>query len=449
LGLLIPIPFLDAGCITGQFRTFIPDSPNAVHFSLGMLGIMPYVSAYILVEISSLCIPFLKKLRSGSFEGRRKLKRLAFALALPLAAFQANGILSGIEGMNLSNGNPVITLFNSNEYLIVLCLLVFCFYLLVALCELITRFGIGHGISIIILTGICSSFLSWIPDYFEQFGYYDLPIHMLFLTGMFVYLALPYVLLKAKIPIRCYHEKDNTKVDYFELNMAPSSKEALSYSFSIVMLPLMLSSFFDTSSSVADMLHPGSLWYSLLVIFSIFVFSYLFSWAFLHPRRRVDTMRKRGWHIADIDMPSEKFLLRKQFKYTLPWTIYLCIIATVSSMLIYTIDFPFFIGGSALLIIVAISLDLMCGFRFYKKNIPQPIKIAEYHDIYDANMIRNHLKAMGIMCHLRGYHHRLLSYFFGPHIDMSLIIDTQDTERVQMLIQDYYGGLGLCRTSAK
>ena len=58
-------------------------------------------------------------------------------------------------------------------------------------------------------------------------------------------------------------------------------------------------------------------------------------------------------------------------------------------------------------------------------------------------MIKNHVEASGIACHLRGYHHRLLSYFFGPHIEMSLVIDKQDTEQVRTLIQDYYSGLGL------
>jgi hypothetical protein len=62
-------------------------------------------------------------------------------------------------------------------------------------------------------------------------------------------------------------------------------------------------------------------------------------------------------------------------------------------------------------------------------------------------MIQNHLEALGIKSCLRGYHHRLLNYFFGPHLEISLIIDDQDSESAQMLIQNYYGGLGLCRTT--
>jgi preprotein translocase subunit SecY len=69
----VPIPFLDAEGSSGQFGTFIPFNPTDGRFSIFMLGIMPYVSAYILVEILSLCIPLLKKMRSGDFEGRLKL----------------------------------------------------------------------------------------------------------------------------------------------------------------------------------------------------------------------------------------------------------------------------------------------------------------------------------------------------------------------------------------
>lgn len=448
LGLLIPIPFLDAEGSKGQFGISIPNNPTDGHFSILMLGIMPYVSAYILVEIFSLCIPLLKKMRSGDFGGRLKLKRISLVLALALAIYQANSLVSSLKDWNLSNGKSILNVSNSFEHLILVCVMVGSFYLLVAICELISKFGIGHGISIIILSGVCGDFIGRVPMHFERLEYYDLSSYIIVLIVLCTLISFTYVLLKTKISIRCYHEKDNTTVGYFQLNLSPSSMAALTYAATIIMLPVTLSHFFGTGSSLANSLHPGSLGYNLISIFCVFIFGFLFGWAFLHPRKRVNKMRIRGWHIADGDTSTENFMLRRQFIYNLPWTIYLCIMAIIPSTLIVTANVPFYIGDSSIPVIVAISLDLICGFKFYQNNIHQPIKIAEFHDIYDANMIQNHLEAVGIKSYLRGYHHRLLSYFFGPHIDVSLIIDNQDKESVQTLIQDYYDGLGLCRTMA-
>ncbi|MGD0280152.1 MAG: DUF2007 domain-containing protein [Smithella sp.] len=441
MGILVPIPFLDPEGIKAQFGASNPYIEMHGDLSIFMLGIMPYVSAYVLVEIFSLFIPFLKRLRSGDFKGRLKLKRISLVLALALAIYQANTLVSGLKSMKFFNGNFVLNV-SIFEHMILVCVLVGGFYLLVVLCELISRFGIGHGISLIILSGICGKFISRFPVYLKHFGYYDLSSLIISLIVICGLVAFTYVLLKTKISIPCYHEKDNTTVDYFQLNLSPSSCVALTFAVSIIMLPLTLSSFFGTKS-LANILHPFSLVYTLIEIIFIFMFSYLLCWAFLHPRKRVSRMRARGWQIVKMDTTAESFMLKRQFIYNLPWTVLLCLMVVVPSILISTANIPFYIGGRSIPIIVAITLDLIGVFNFYQNDLHRPIKIAEFHDIYDANMIQNHMEALGIKSYLRGYHHRLLYYFFGPYLDMSLIVDDQDKERAQELIQDYYGGLGL------
>jgi len=446
LGIMVPIPFLDTEGIKAQFSASNSYNAMDIHLSIFMLGIMPYVSAYILVEIFSLFIPFLKRLRSGDFKGRLKLKRISLVLALALAIYEANALILGLKSMKLSNGNFVLNV-SIFEHMFLVCVLVGGFCLLVILCELISRFGIGHGISIIILSGICGKFISRLPMYLAQFGYDDISSLIIPLIVICGLIAFAYVLLKTKISIPCYHEKDNTMVDYFQLNLAPSSRVALTYAAFIIILPLTLLSMFGTESSLAKNLHPGSLGYQMISIIFVIILSYLFGWAFLHPRRRVSKMRARGWHIANMDITAESFMLKKQFIYNLPWTFFLCLMVIVPSTLIATTSVPFYIGGGSIPVILAISLDLIDGFKFYQNDMLRPIKIAEFHDIYDANMIQKHMEALGIKSYLRGYHHRLLYYFFGPYLDMSLIIDDQDKERAQELIQNYYGGLGLVQTS--
>lgn len=222
---------MDIDGINGQLGTANMYSPTDGGFSIFLLGIMPYVSAYILVELFSLFIPFLKKLRSGDLEGRRKLKRISL------------------------------------------------------------------------------------------------------------------VLLKTKISIPFYHEKDNTVVDYFQLNLCPSSMAALTFSTTIIMLPASLSYFFGVESGGFDHLRPDSFAYNLISCICIIMFSFLFGWAFLHPHRRVNRMLASGWRIADVGTPAERFILKQQFIYNLPWTIYLCVMAVVPNMLISGANVPFYMGG--------------------------------------------------------------------------------------------------------
>lgn len=103
----------------------------------------------------------------------------------------------------------------------------------------------------------------------------------------------------------------------------------------------------------------------------------------------------------------------------------------------------FYIHGGSILLAVAICVDLIGYFNFSRTNQKRPVKIAEFHDIYDAEMIKNHLKAQGIESYSQGYHHRLLLYFLGPFIEISLFVDPQEKDAALALIRTYYGGAGL------
>ena len=446
LGFLVPIPFLDIEGIKDQFGTSSTYNPMNGHFSIFMLGIMPYVSAYILVELFSLFTPPLKKMRSGDIEGRKKLKRISLVLSLILAVYQAIGIISGLQGWNLSNGKAILNVSTVFEHGILVCVLMGSFYLLVCICELVSMFGIGHGISIILLSGICGDFIGRMPMLFRRFEYYEFSAYFIAIFVFCALISFAFILLKTKISIPCYHEKDNITVDYFRLNLSPSSLAALTYAATIIMLPVTLTQLFGIDSSIANNLRPGSFLYNFISIIFVFIFSFIFGWAFLHPRRRMIKMQTRGWRFAEMGATAEAYILKRQFIYNLPWTVFLCAMVVVPNILISGANVPFYLGGSSIPVLVAVSLDIIGGFKFYQNSIHKPIKIAEFHDIYDANMINNHMEAAGIKSFLRGYHHRLLTYFFGPYLEMSLIIDYHDKEKAKLLIQEFYGGLGLCRT---
>ena len=117
---------------------------------------MPYVSAYVLVEVLSLFIPPLKHLRKGDVEGRRKLKQVALMLTLFLGILQAIGIINGLKRMQSPSGIRVLEMGYGYEYFLLIAILVCGVFFLIIICELISKFGIGHGLSLLLFSGILS-----------------------------------------------------------------------------------------------------------------------------------------------------------------------------------------------------------------------------------------------------------------------------------------------------
>lgn len=121
LGTLVPLPFINEKALIDLLgmHEFVFS-----RISIFVLGIMPYASAYVLVEIFSLFVPFLKKLRKGDYKGRRKLKRIAFGITLPLGVLQSNGIVSWFKDIKLSNGTQIFNIESVNEYILLVTILV-------------------------------------------------------------------------------------------------------------------------------------------------------------------------------------------------------------------------------------------------------------------------------------------------------------------------------------
>ena len=155
-------------------------------------------------------------------------------------------------------------------------------------------------------------------------------------------------------------------------------------------------------------------------------------------------MRERGWEFNDLDDTPERYLFRKMLMFNLPWTIFLCAVGVLPHILISSFAVPFYIGGASLYVAIAIGLDILDRFNAQRRTrTGRLVKIAEFHDVYDASMIRKHLRLLGITSHFQGYYHRQLLYFFGPYIDISLMVALEDVRSGEEALKRYYDGLGL------
>lgn len=192
------------------------------------------------------------------------------------------------------------------------------------------------------------------------------------------------------------------------------------------------------------MLWPGTAVYYLSMTLTIFTLNYLLGRVFLHPEKRIIKLNDWGWRLPE---PSQHFPEAVKYKFLLlnfSWTLFLCTATFVPTIAIGCFDAPFFIGGTSLFILGIIGLDIIARLKTAKAFGNQKmIKAAELHDVYDATMIKNHLKAEGIKFYLQGYYHRHALYFLGPYISINLMVAREDMERTYGLINRYYNGLGL------
>jgi preprotein translocase subunit SecY len=450
LMLMIPMPFIDLKEFNSFSETigglFI-DNDYLSHISITAMGIMPFVSAYLMVEIFSLILPFLKKHRTGEYRGRKILKTYALGLTLILSLVQGYFIIHGLKGMLSPSGVPILTLSNNLQFLALLATLVTAVFVLLFLAEMVTRYGVGNGISLLILSGTCFSLFDNVLKFIDhtnelQQNFFCVVVFAVVVIFLFIF--IPIVLVKTTYTIPLKHSSDESSSDFLKLSSCLSGKEVIGYATSLLMLPATIFSFMGGFESFATSLQPGSFAYYFFSCILVIFLSYIFGWLFLSPIKRFKTLKLWGWSLEGnqsflTDSMKQKFLFMN-----LPWTIFLCAVLVLPSITITGFNIPFYLGGASLIVVAVISLDVVSRFRLWHENVyDKTYKIAEFQDLYHATMIKNHLVRENIKFYLQGYYHRHLLYFFGPYIPINLMAPAYETDRVIELITRYYGGLGL------
>lgn len=433
---LIPLPLVNQEALEELFLEYNQPAPIST-ISILALGLIPYISAYMLVEIGSLFIPFLKRLRGGDYSGRHKLKTYALLLTIIIGALHGYGLVNGFVEIASPTGLRVISVQGPIDYIIPIVTMLGGVFLLILLAELISRYGVGHGISVIILTGMLGKFGQ---DILRLHKLTNIDFNMGTSPGTFVLLIIlapiflilsAVIFLKAKKPVLVSHSSLLKPVDYFQLNLCPSGVAALSWSFTVLML---LFFFYENFFSIFII---GSFFYTVTMLILCTGFSYFFAWGFLHPKRRVEKLLRRSWTLHN---ETPETLLRKVMIYNLPWSFFLYLFIVQANFNVPVVH----LGDTGLFVGFAIMLDILDRINLSRRSTAgRFVKISEIHDVYDAAMIKNHIESEGIPCHLQGYYHRCLLYFFGPYIEISVMVPDNERERSKVLIRDFYESMGL------
>jgi len=386
IGTHVPVPGIDPkvladlfqgqqGGILGMFNLFSGGALS--RFTVFALGIMPYISASIIMQLMTAVSPQLEQLRKEGESGRRKITQYTRYGTVFLALFQATGISIALEsqpGLVLEPGlmfrvTSVTSLVTGTMFLM-------------WLGEQITERGIGNGISIIIFAGIAAGLPGAIAGTLElvRTG----AIHPL--TGLLIAIAV--LVVTAFV---CFVERGQRKilVNYakrqvgnrvyggqsshlpFKLNM--SGGIPLIFASSLILFPATLLGWFGTSEGMAWLrdisgtLTPGQPIYILLYASLIIFFCFFYTALQYNPKETADNLKKSGAFVPGIRPGDQtaRYLERILTRLTLAGAVYVTLVALLPEFLILRWNVPFFFGGTSLLIIVVVTMDFMAQVQAY------------------------------------------------------------------------------------
>jgi preprotein translocase subunit SecY len=371
LGSWIPTPGVDPQAIedyfAGQGGTILNllniFSGGALsQFALFALGIMPYVTASIILQLMTVVVPRLEQLQKEGESGYAKINQYTRYLTVALAALQAAGYSYLFE----RQGALTLTL---SRFVLIVISLTAATTLLMWMGELITKRGIGNGISLLIFASILASLPGGIRAWYEGDAFERL---MFPLIAIAIIVAVVFVQEgQRKIPIQYAKRMVGRRMTtggttYMPLRVNMAGVIPIIFAAAIMAFPPTVAQFFPgTQSFVNEHFQPTSLVYVFLQGFLIVVFTYFYTAVQFNPIDQADNLRKHGGYVPGIrpGPPTAQYLDRVLTRLTLPGSLYLALVATLPVLFIRYGGFSqatsAALGGTSILIVVGVALDTM------------------------------------------------------------------------------------------
>ncbi|MCU0373344.1 MAG: preprotein translocase subunit SecY [Ignavibacteria bacterium] len=345
--------------------------------ALFSLGIMPYISASIIIQLLGAVFPYFQKLQKEGEEGRKKINQLTRLGTIPVAALQAWGIsvqLASRRAGELTIIHPEVSAFLFTFSTIIF--LTAGTILLMWMGEQITERGIGNGISLIIFIGIIDRFPYAIFDEYQiiSSGVRNILIEAVYIVAFVFIIAgvIAVTIATRKIPVQYAKRVVGRKVfggvtQYIPLKVNQAGVMPLIFAQSIMFIPSTVLSFFPNSEfmqGIARYFDYSSFFYSFIYALLIIFFTYFYTAIAFNPKDVADNMKKQGGFIPGVrpGKPTSDFIDNILTKITLPGSIFLAIIAIIPNILMYlgvTTGLSQFFGGTSLLIVVGVALDTL------------------------------------------------------------------------------------------
>lgn len=356
------------GSLLGLFDMFAGGALSKL--SVFALGIMPYISASIILQLLTVAIPHLEKLSKEGEAGRRKITQYTRYGTVLLSIIQGFGIAVGLENMAGPTGASIVIAPGWGFRLITVITLTAGTAFIMWLGEQITEHGIGNGISLIIFAGIVVRGPEAIINTFRLLSTGEMGIFfvvalivlMVGVVGVIVFVESA----QRRIPIQYAKRVVGNKMyggqtTHLPLKVNTAGVIPPIFASSIIMFPATIANFIPHPwmKSVADVLIPGKWGYELLFVGFIVFFCYFYTAVTFNPVEVADNIKKYGGYIPGI-RPGKKtaeYIDDVLTKITLSGAVYVSAVCVLPSILISNFNVPFYFGGTALLIVVGVALD--------------------------------------------------------------------------------------------
>jgi preprotein translocase subunit SecY len=379
VGVHVPTPGIDGtalssffagkqGTLLGLFDMF---SGGALErLSVFALGIMPYISASIILQLLTVTIPHLERLSKEGEQGRKKITQYTRYGTILLSIIQGFGISIGLESMSSPGGAPVVIHPGWEFRIMTVMTLTAGTAFIMWLGEQITERGIGNGISLIIFAGIIVRMPTAIGNTFRLLSTGEMGIFTVLILLVLMILVVAFIIYmeqgQRRIPVQYAKRVVGRKMyggqsTHLPLKINTSGVIPPIFASSIIMFPATIASFITIPwmQSLASAVSPGNIVYESLYVGFIFFFCYFYTAVTFNPADVADNMKKQGGYIPGI-RPGKRtadHIDRVLTRITLVGAIYVSAVCVLPSVLITKFNVPFYFGGTALLIVVGVAID--------------------------------------------------------------------------------------------
>jgi preprotein translocase subunit SecY len=380
IGTFIPVPGIDPVALASMFeeqRGTILDMFNMFsggaleRFSVFAIGIMPYISAAIIMQLLTAVSPTLEQLKKEGETGRRKITQYTRYGTLGLATFQATGVAIALESQNV-----VIEPGLAFRITAIMTLVTGAMFLM-WLGEQVTERGIGNGISLIIYAGIVAGLPSAVGGSLELARTGQLHILTLLLLFAIVLMVTAFVVFvergQRRITVNYAKRQIGNKMyagqsSHLPLKMNMAGVIPPIFASSIILFPATLGGWFGSSADgmtwlkdLSQTLSPGQPLYVLFYAIAIIFFCFFYTALIFNPKEIADNLKKSGAFVPGVrpGKQTSEYLDKVMSRLTLASAIYVTAVCLLPEFLVLKWNVPFYFGGTSLLIIVVVTMDFM------------------------------------------------------------------------------------------
>lgn len=388
LGIHIPVPGVDSAALAdffasvqntlfGLFDMF--SGGGLKNLSIFALGIMPYISSSIIIQLLTVVSPELKRLQKEEGEaGRKKMTQYTRYGTVLICLVQGFAIATGLESMSSPSGAPVVLHAGMGFKLMTVLTLTTGTCFLMWLGEQMTEKGIGNGISLIIFGGIVAGLPRALANTVRLMTVGELSLFMLLIIAVVMVATLAFIVFmergQRRIPIHYAKRQMGRKMvggqtTHLPLRINTAGVIPPIFASSILMFPATLAQFssVDWLQDVSGYMNPSSIVYNVLFIGIIVFFCYFYTAIVFDPKGIAENIQKQGGFIPGIrpGAKTKEYIDRVLARITLWGALYVSAICVLPMVLIANFHVPFYFGGTALLIVVGVGMDTMGQIESY------------------------------------------------------------------------------------